>query len=70
MSALILLSTTLKMIRSSGSGRSSIAFNEFGFALTFSKAPMEVTKDNVLFESLCYLSVNIVRHVQYVRTKY
>ena len=31
--ALVLPSTTLKMIRSSGSGRSSIAFNESGFAL-------------------------------------
>ena len=31
--ALVLLSTTLKMIRSSGYGRSSISFNESGLAL-------------------------------------
>jgi hypothetical protein len=35
----------------------------------FAKAPMAVAKNSVLFESLCYLSVDIVRHVQNMRTK-
>jgi hypothetical protein len=30
---------------------------------------MEVAKNTVLFESLCYLSIDTVRHMQYVRTK-
>ena len=59
------------MIRSSGYGRSSIAFNQSGLTFNnqFSKAPMAVAKNRVLFESLSYLSVNIVRHVQYISTK-
>jgi hypothetical protein len=68
--ALVLPSTTLKMIRSSGSGRSSIAFNESSLVLQqFSKAPMAVAKNRVLFESLSYLSVDIVRHAQSMRIK-
>ena len=69
--ALVLPSTTSEIIRSSGYGRSSIAFNESGLAFNdqFSKAPMEVAKNSVLFESLSYLSVDIVRHVQGMRTK-
>jgi len=68
--ALVLPPTTLEMIRSSGSGRSSILFNESGLALKqFSKAPMEVAKNSVPFESLFYQSIDIVRHVQYMRTK-
>jgi hypothetical protein len=58
------------MIRSSGSGRSSIVFNESSLALKqSSKAPMEVAKNSVLFESLYYLSVDIVRHVKNMHTK-
>jgi hypothetical protein len=30
---------------------------------------MAVAKNSVLFESLSYLSVDIVRHVHYMRTK-
>jgi hypothetical protein len=30
---------------------------------------MEVAKNIVLLESLCYVSVDIVRHMQYMRTK-
>ena len=61
------------MIRSSGSGRSSIAFiNASGLALinSFSKAPMAVAQDTFLSKSLRYLSVDIVRRVQYIHTKY
>jgi hypothetical protein len=69
--ALVPPSTPLKMIRSSGYGHSSIAFNESGLAFNdqFSKAPMAVAKNSVLFESLSYLSVDIVHHVQGMRTK-
>ena len=48
-SALVLPSTIL-MIRSSGYGRSSLAFNESSFASNqFLKAPMEVAKNRFLF---------------------
>jgi hypothetical protein len=30
---------------------------------------MAVTKNSVLFELLCHLSVDIVRHAQYMRNK-
>ena len=30
---------------------------------------MEAAKNSVLFESLCYLSVDIVRHMQYMHIK-
>jgi hypothetical protein len=56
------------MIRSSGYGRSSIAFNESSLALNqFSKAPMAVAENSFLFESLCYQFIDTVRRVQYMR---